>query len=59
MCFPIQYAVTWSERIVNYPPPLNPVRRAGLTFGTTAAMYNAANEVSVQAFSVGLLCFPD
>ncbi len=79
MCFPIQYAVTWPERIDNSLPhlnlaeiaslrfeaprwddfpALNLARQAGLTGGTMPAMYNAANEVAVQAFVEGRLSFP-
>lgn len=79
MCFPIQYAVTWPERIPNTLPrldlaqiaslhfeaprwgdfpALNLARQAGLTGGTMPAMYNAANEVAVQAFVEGRLSFP-
>lgn len=80
MCFPIQYAVTWPERIDNSLPhlnlaeiaalrfeaprwddfpALNLARHAGITGGTMPAMYNAANEVAVQAFVEGRLSFPD
>lgn len=79
MCFPIQYAVTWPERIDNSLPhlnlaeiaalrfeaprwddfpALNLARHAGITGGTMPAMYNAANEVAVQAFVEGRLSFP-
>lgn len=79
MCFPIQYAVTWPERIDNSLPhlnlaeianlrfeaprwddfpALNLARHAGLTGGTMPAIYNAANEVAVQAFVEGRLSFP-
>ncbi len=79
MCFPIQYAVTWPERIDNSLPhlnlaeiaslrfeaprwddfpALNLARQAGITGGTMPAMYNAANEVAVQAFVEGRLSFP-
>ncbi len=79
MCFPIQYAVTWPERIDNSLPhlnladiaalrfeaprwddfpALNLARSAGLIGGTMPAMYNAANEVAVQAFVEGRLSFP-
>ncbi len=79
MCFPIQYAVTWPDRIDNSLPHLNLAeiaalhfeaprwddfpalrlaRHAGLTGGTMPAMYNAANEVAVQAFVEGRLSFP-
>ena len=79
MCFPIQYAVTWPERIDNSLPhlnlaeiaslrfeaprwddfpALNLARQAGLIGGTMPAMYNAANEVAVQAFVEGRLSFP-
>ena len=79
MCFPIQYAVTWPDRIENTLPhldlaalaclkfeaprwndfpALNLARRAGLTGGTMPAMFNAANEVAVQAFIDGRISFP-
>lgn len=79
MCFPIQYAVTWPDRVVgNLPrldlaqlgslhfeaprwddfPALGLARQAGLTGGTMPAMFNAANEVAVQAFVEGKLSFP-
>ena len=79
MCFPIQYAVTWPDRIENSLPhldlaalaslkfeaprwndfpALNLARQAGLTGGTMPAMFNAANEVAVQAFIDGLISFP-
>jgi len=79
MCFPIQYAVTWPERVQNTLPHLNLAQIASLRFeeprwddfpalrlarmagrvgGTMPAMYNAANEVAVQAFVEGRLSFP-
>ena len=79
MCFPIQYAVTWPERVANHLPQLRleelaqlrfeaprwedfPALRlaqqAGLTGGTLPAIFNAANEVAVQAFFDGRLSFP-
>lgn len=79
MCFPIQYAVTWPDRVANRLPHLNLAelaqlrfeaprwadfpalglaRQAGLTGGTMPAMFNAANEVAVQAFIEGKLSFP-
>lgn len=39
-------------------PALGLARQAGLTGGTMPAMYNAANEVAVQAFVEGRLSFP-
>lgn len=78
MCFPIQYAVTWPDRVVgNLPrlnlaqvaalrfeeprwadfPALSLARQAGLTGGTMPAMFNAANEVAVQAFVDGRIGF--
>ena len=39
-------------------PALRLARTAGLTGGTMPAMYNAANEVAVQAFVEGRLTFP-
>lgn len=79
MCFPIQYAVTWPDRIDNSLPHLDLARiaslhfeaprwddfpalrlarQAGITGGTMPAMYNAANEVAVDAFVDGKLSFP-
>lgn len=79
MCFPIQYALTWPERVrgglkpLDFPalaklefeaprcddfPALDLARRAGLTGGTLPAVYNAANEVAVDAFRTGSLSFP-
>lgn len=78
MCFPIQYAVTYPERIPNSLhrlsfeqmldlhfeaprredfPALDLARHAGIVGGTMPAMYNAANEVAVQAFIEGRLHF--
>lgn len=74
MCFPIQYAVTWPERMrgglepldfaelaklefeaPRYDdfPALDLARRAGEAGGTLPAVYNAANEVAVDAFCEG------
>lgn len=39
-------------------PALGLARRAGMTGGTMPAMFNAANEVAVQAFIDGRLSFP-
>lgn len=79
MCFPIQYAVTWPERIQNSLPHLNLAeiaslhfeaprwedfpalrlaRQVGLVGGTMPAIFNAANEIAVQAFVDGRLSFP-
>jgi len=79
MCFPIQYAVTWPERVPNSLkklnlaqiaslhfeaprwndfPALGLAREAGLKGGTMPAMFNAANEVAVQAFIDGRITFP-
>jgi 1-deoxy-D-xylulose-5-phosphate reductoisomerase len=79
MCFPIQYALTWPERVagglqpVDFPalgalefeaprdedfPALRLARRAGLAGGTLPAVFNAANEVAVEAFRAGQLSFP-
>ncbi len=80
MCFPIQYALTWPERLrgglkpLDFPalaklefeaprdedfPALKLARRAGLTGGTLPAVYNAANEVAVDAFVEGRIRFSD
>ena len=79
MCFPIQYAVTWPERLrgdlkpldfaelaqLNFEAPryddfpaLNLARRAGTVGGTLPAVYNAANEVAVDAFCDGKIAYP-
>ncbi|MDP3849750.1 MAG: 1-deoxy-D-xylulose-5-phosphate reductoisomerase [Luteolibacter sp.] len=79
MCFPIQYALTWPERVrggmqpLDFPalaklefeaprdvdfPALTLARRAGLTGGTLPAVFNAANEVAVEAFRAGAISFP-
>ena len=39
-------------------PALDLARRAGLAGGTLPAVYNAANEVAVEAFRVGKISFP-
>jgi 1-deoxy-D-xylulose-5-phosphate reductoisomerase len=39
-------------------PALDLARRAGLAGGTLPAVYNAANEVAVDAFRVGKIPFP-
>lgn len=78
MCFPIQYAITWPERISGSLQPLdfaqlarldfeapryddfpalNLARRAGEQGGTMPAVYNAANEVAVDAFCDGRIGF--
>lgn len=79
MCFPIQYALTWPERVkgglkpLDFPtlaklefeaprtadfPALDLARKAGLAGGTLPAVYNAANEVAVEAFRSGKIRFP-
>lgn len=79
MCFPIQYALTWPDRVkgglkpLDFPalakldfeapredvfPALGLARRAGLTGGTLPAVFNAANEVAVEAFRAGEIPFP-
>lgn len=80
MCFPIQYAVTWPDRVpgamkpldfadlgklefeaprYDVFPALNLARRAGEVGGTLPAVYNAANEVAVDAFCDGKIGYPD
>lgn len=80
MCFPIQYAVTWPDRVagglkpLNFAelaklefeaprydvfPALNLARRAGVTGGTLPAVYNAANEIAVDAFCDGKIGYTD
>jgi 1-deoxy-D-xylulose-5-phosphate reductoisomerase len=39
-------------------PALSLARRAGTTGGTLPAVFNAANEVAVDAFRAGMLSFP-
>jgi len=79
MEFPIQYALTWPERVGGGPEPLDfaelarldfeaprhddfpalrLARRAGVHGGTLPAVFNAANEVAVEAFIGGRLSFP-
>ncbi len=79
MCFPIQYALTWPERVkgglkpLDFPalaklefeapregdfPALGLARKAGLTGDTLPAVFNAANEIAVDAFRAGTLPFP-
>lgn len=80
MCFPIQYAVTWPNRMAGglkpldfaelaklefeaprYDdfPALNLARRAGEIGGTLPAVFNAANEVAVDAFCDGKIGYTD
>jgi 1-deoxy-D-xylulose-5-phosphate reductoisomerase len=79
MGFPIQYALTWPDRVrgglqpLDFPalaklefeaprhadfPAIALARRAGLAGGTLPAVFNAANEVAVQAFRDGTIPFP-
>lgn len=79
MCFPIQYALTWPDRVAgglaapdfaalgrldfeeprhDAFPALGLARRAGLEGGTLPAVFNAANEIAVDAFRAGRLAFP-
>jgi 1-deoxy-D-xylulose-5-phosphate reductoisomerase len=79
MCFPIQYALTWPERVrgglqpLDFPalaklefeapreadfPALGLARHAGLVGGTLPAVFNAANEIAVDAFRAGRIPFP-
>lgn len=79
MCFPIQYALTWPERVrgglepldfaelakLDFEAPrhedfpaLGLARRAGLQGGTLPAVFNAANEVAVDAFTDRRIPFP-
>lgn len=80
MCFPIQYALTWPERVKGGLQPLDfaklakldfeeprhadfpalgLARDAGLTGRTLPAVFNAANEIAVDAFIEGRIRFPD
>ena len=79
MGFPIQYALTYPNRIAGSLKPLdfaelsklefsaprtedfpalNLARQAGLAGGTLPAVFNAANEVAVDAFRSGKIRFP-
>ena len=80
MCFPIQYALTWPDRVpgglkpldfgqlakLEFEPPRDEVfpalglaRKAGLEGGTLPAVFNAANEVAVDAFVERKIGFTD
>jgi 1-deoxy-D-xylulose-5-phosphate reductoisomerase len=80
MCFPIQYALTWPDRVKGGLKPLDfaelakldfeaprhddfpalgLARRAGLAGGTLPAVFNAANEVAVDAFVERKIGFTD
>ena len=80
MAFPIQYALTWPERVkgglrpldfaslarLDFEAPRDDVfpalrlaRRAGDTGGTMPAVFNAANEIAVDAFLGGRISFPE
>jgi 1-deoxy-D-xylulose-5-phosphate reductoisomerase len=79
MCFPIQYAVTYPERMPSGLPPLDLTKLGNLSFeapdekrfpalrlareageagGTLPGVFNAANEVAVEAFLEGRISFP-
>ena len=79
MGFPIQYALTYPNRLAGSLKPLdfaelsklefsaprtedfpalNLARQAGLAGGTLPAVFNAANEVAVDAFRSGKIRFP-
>jgi 1-deoxy-D-xylulose-5-phosphate reductoisomerase len=79
MCFPIQYAVTYPERMPSGLPPLDLAKLGNLSFeapdekrfpalrlareageagGTLPGVFNAANEVAVEAFLEGRISFP-
>ena len=79
MCFPIQYAVTFPERMPSGLPPLDLAKLGRLTFeapdekrfpalrlareagdagGTLPGVFNAANEVAVEAFLAEQIPFP-
>ncbi|MFT5882834.1 MAG: 1-deoxy-D-xylulose-5-phosphate reductoisomerase [Crocinitomicaceae bacterium] len=80
MCFPIQYAVTYPDRVstglksLNFAeigklefeaarrdvfPAIDLAVRAGTRGGTLPAVYNAANEVAVDAFITKKIGFTD
>lgn len=54
-------ASTWTFEPVDNTvfPAVELARRAGLAGGCVTAVYNAANEIAVQAFLDGLIRFPD
>jgi 1-deoxy-D-xylulose-5-phosphate reductoisomerase len=79
MCLPIQYALTYPERVASSRvqtdfarlgrltfeepdterfPAIPLARQAGETGGTLPAVFNAANEVAVEAFVSHRLSFP-
>ncbi|HCP06261.1 MAG TPA: 1-deoxy-D-xylulose-5-phosphate reductoisomerase, partial [Verrucomicrobiales bacterium] len=79
MCFPIQYAVTYPQRLPSGLPPLDLAKLGTLTFeapdekrfpalrlareagekgGTLPGVFNAANEVAVEAFLAERIPFP-
>jgi 1-deoxy-D-xylulose-5-phosphate reductoisomerase len=79
MCLPIQYALTYPQRIGSQRvqtnlaqlgsltfeepdpdrfPALTLARRAGEIGGTLPAVFNAANEMAVEAFCQGKISFP-
>lgn len=79
MCFPIQYALTWPQRVkgglpaldfatlakLDFEAPrradfpaLDLARQAGTQGGTLPAVYNASNEIAVEAFRSGKISFP-
>jgi len=79
MCFPIQYAITYPERLPSGLPPLDLPKLGGLTFekpdekrfpalrlareagekgGTLPGVFNAANEIAVEAFLDETIPFP-
>ena len=79
MCFPIQYAVTYPERLPSGLSPLDLAKLGSLTFeapdekrfpalrlareageqgGTLPGVFNAANEVAVEAFLEERVSFP-
>ena len=61
MCLPIQYAVTWPDRVPNSLRALDFAelgRVAGSLGGTRPAVLNAANEVAVEAFLSHRIPFP-
>jgi 1-deoxy-D-xylulose-5-phosphate reductoisomerase len=79
MCFPIQYAITYPQRLPSGLPPLDLPKLGALTFekpdekrfpalrlareageagGTLPGVFNAANEVAVEAFLDEKIPFP-
>jgi 1-deoxy-D-xylulose-5-phosphate reductoisomerase len=59
MLIPIALALGWPDRVPGTAPAVGLARRAGAVGRTAPAVYNAANEVCVEAFRNGRLAFVD